>query len=141
MFRKIALLINRMSPSADENKRSTGLKGESRGAEHLKKMGFEILERNYRCKIGEIDIIVRREKRIHFVEVRTRTDSGKFGSPEESVDVRKRLKIVRVAQWYLKERKLTEAAVSFSVLGVLMPIDNKTEFHWIENAFMADGGM
>lgn len=79
----------------------TGKTGEKMAENFLKKEGFEILERNYRTKIGEIDLICRESNTVVFIEVKTRK-SFDFGLPEEAVNYRKRLKINKVAKIYIK---------------------------------------
>ncbi len=65
-------------------RRQTGILGERLAAQFLRQRGYEILDTNYRCPEGEIDIVARHEDFIVFVEVRTRT-SRRFGTPEESI--------------------------------------------------------
>ena len=73
---------------------------EARATEHLMRQGCEVLARNYRCKLGEIDIIVRERGVLVFVEVRARKHS-RYGSPADSVTWRKQQKIRRCAQHFL----------------------------------------
>jgi putative endonuclease len=73
----------------------------------LKEHGYEILEKNYKCKLGEIDVIARRHGRLAFVEIKTRT-SIQFGTPQEAVNPQKQKKIFKVAQWHIKEKRLVE---------------------------------
>jgi len=96
-----------------------GLEGERFAAEYLKKRRYRVLERNYRCSLGEIDLICRKDKRIVFVEVKTRA-SGDFGKPEEAVTEAKKRKIFRVAEWYLAEKHLEGSEISFDVLSLLL---------------------
>jgi putative endonuclease len=83
-----------------EARRAAGLAAEERACGHLAGEGFAVLERNFRAPGGEIDIVARRGDLLVFVEVRSREDSG-FGSPEETVDRRKRLRVVAAARRYL----------------------------------------
>ena len=80
--------------------RSFGEQGEEYAVELLKKKGYKIIERNFRTKFGEVDIVARLGDRLVFVEVKTRW-SKKFGLPEEAVTPRKLAKIRRVAQYFL----------------------------------------
>lgn len=82
------------------DKIKTGNKGESLAAAFLKEKGFEILEKNYRHKHAEIDLIVQREDWVLFVEVKTRT-SNAFGEPEDFVDSRKVNKIFEAAEEWI----------------------------------------
>lgn len=71
----------------------------------LKTQGYQILEQNYRCKKGEIDLIARDGQYLAFVEVKYRS-TKEIGLPEEAVDRRKQRQISRVAAWYLTEKEL-----------------------------------
>ena len=81
-------------------KKDIGDSGEQFAAEMLEASGFYILERNYRTKVGEIDIIACRDGVLHFVEVKTRTGTS-CGYPAEAVTEIKRQRIRRAAEWYL----------------------------------------
>lgn len=94
-----------------------GEKGEKEACRWLKKQGYRILERNYRCKVGEIDIIARDEDILSFVEVKTRS-STQFGSPFEAVDLRKQKQISRVALDYLASHRVDAVAIRFDVIAV-----------------------
>lgn len=83
-----------------ENKTTIGRKGEQLAAEFLMKKGFEIVVRNYRYKHAEIDLIVRRNDWLIFVEVKARSSSD-FGEPEEFVDARKVNRIFDAAEEYI----------------------------------------
>jgi putative endonuclease len=80
----------------------TGRIGETYGAEYLEQEGYEILDRNYRTRFGEIDIIARDSGDLVFVEVKTRT-SEQYGLPEEAVDKRKQQKLIRMALTYVAD--------------------------------------
>jgi putative endonuclease len=83
-----------------ENKTAIGKKGEQLAAEFLIKQGFEIVVRNYRYKHAEIDLIIKRDDWLIFVEVKARS-SNDFGEPEEFVDARKVNKIFEAAEEYI----------------------------------------
>lgn len=80
-----------------------GAFGEDVAVRRLQELGYQILERNYRCAVGEIDIVALDGDMLAFVEVRTRR-GDRMGTPEESVGPRKRRKMVEVAQTYVAER-------------------------------------
>ncbi len=80
-------------------RRDTGILGEQLARNYLKKRKYRILETNYRCSHGEIDIIARRKDTLVFIEVRTKTGS-QFGSPEESVTSVKRERLRATAYHY-----------------------------------------
>ena len=90
------------------NKRSLGTAWEEQAAEFLKREGCEILERNFRGRRGEIDLIVRDGRYLVFVEVKYRKNADS-GFPEEAVDYRKQRIISRVAQEYLLKKRLSGA--------------------------------
>jgi putative endonuclease len=116
------------------NRKAIGSEGEEKAILFLKKQGFKILEKNYRCKIGEIDIIATKNDLISFVEVKTRR-SEEFGHPEESVNRRKRKKIINTAKYYLMVNNLYyKKDVRFDILSI---IRKKSEFEidFFENAF------
>jgi putative endonuclease len=100
----------------------------------LQVRGYKILEKNYRCKLGEIDVIARRRGRLAFVEIKTRT-SAQFGTPQEAVDCPKQEKIFKVAQWYMKEKKLEQQPIAFDVVAVLWKEGQPPEIHLITDAF------
>ncbi|RME68404.1 MAG: YraN family protein [Nitrospirae bacterium] len=101
------------------NKKALGKKGEDRAERFLKGLGYRILHRNYRCPIGEIDIVAQEGKTLVFVEVKTRT-THRFGTPIESVDWKKRERLKRLALYYIKNHFRTEPPVRFDIIGVSM---------------------
>src|ERR1035437_2637505 len=86
-----------------KNRKETGNLGEKLARDFLKKKGYKIIEMNYRCPAGEMDIIAKQKDCLVFVEVRTKTGTG-FGSPEESVTATKRAHLRNVAVRYLQEK-------------------------------------
>ncbi|MFC2010372.1 YraN family protein [Chloroflexota bacterium] len=80
-------------------RRDTGILGEKLARDFLKKQGYRILETNYRCPHGEIDIVARHKDTLAFIEVRTKT-STQFGSPEESVTPVKKERMRTTALYY-----------------------------------------
>lgn len=89
-------------------KSETGKRGEALACEYLEKLGFEILHRNYRAGHLETDIICEDERYLLFVEVKTRTDKGRYtryGSAKSAVDARKRERILECAREYIYKNK------------------------------------
>jgi putative endonuclease len=84
-----------------------GRRGEALAAEELARRGYEIVARNWRCQVGEADIVARRSDALHFFEVRTRR-GREYGTPEESVTPAKRQRMIDVALTYLGEHELTD---------------------------------
>ncbi|MDD5670179.1 MAG: YraN family protein [Candidatus Omnitrophica bacterium] len=117
-----------------------GQRGEMIGWGYLVKKGYQILEKNYRCPLGEIDVIAQKDKgrRLAFIEIKTRS-SHRFGYPEEAVHASKQRKLIRLAQWYLKEKKWGDIAVTFEVLAIDWKGPADPEIRLIENAFSANG--
>jgi putative endonuclease len=111
----------------------TGKRGEDLAAASLEKAGYRILERNYRCRFGEIDIIAEEGRVLVFVEVKCRR-TELFGDPLEAVGPRKQRKISKISLHYLAERHLEHRAARFDVVAVhLSPADCRIEL--IRNAF------
>jgi len=81
-------------------KQETGKLGEQVACKALEKQGYRILEKNYRCRYGEIDIVARQRDYIVFIEVRSKTGNA-FGTPEESVTAAKKNKLIATALDYL----------------------------------------
>ena len=90
----------------------TGSNGEDFATQFLLEKGYKICERNYRCKVGEIDIVALDKDEIVFVEVKTRTQS-KFGMPAEAVDGRKKNHIYRVAEYFVMANQLENKFMRF----------------------------
>ena len=124
----------KLTPSLVPFRLSLGNRGEMVACAFLKEKGYEILEKNYKCKLGEIDVIARRAGRLVFVEIKTRT-SAQFGVPQEAVDLRKQEKIFKLAQWYLKEKKLEKISMAFDVVAVLWKEGQTPEMRLIADAF------
>ncbi len=124
----------KFSPRKEAFHLSLGERGEMIAWDFLIKQGFRILEKNFKCAIGEIDVVAERGKKIVFVEVKTRTDHA-FGRPEEAVHAAKQKKLIRLAEWYLKAAKKEGAPVSFAVVAVTAGAGAKPEIQLFEDAF------
>ena len=116
-------------------KKLLGQEGEERAAKYLIEQGYRILERNYRTRSGEIDLIALHKGEVVFVEVKTRT-SDAFGAPELAVNPRKRLRMVKTALGYLKYKKLHQMPCRFDVVAISSAVGQKVEL--IQNAFEMD---
>jgi len=102
-----------------QERRRLGQRGEDMAAERLASLGYEIVERNYRCRAGEIDLVTRRDGRWVFVEVRTRR-GGRFGTPEESVTARKRAHMIASAQHYLQAHAAADADWRIDAVAIVL---------------------
>lgn len=113
--------------------RSLGIEGENLAVQFLKKKGFQIIGRNYKTPLGEIDIIAMDGNSLVFVEVKTRTGNT-FGFPFEAVNKKKRQKLRDLASLYLKRLK-KQPPVRFDVLSILYSNKGKKEIEHIKDAF------
>ena len=116
--------------------RELGRFGEERAARWLRLRGYRILESNYACRSGEIDLIARRGKYIVFVEVKLRK-SADFAAAREFVTAAKQQRIRATAALYLAQNE-TELQPRFDVIEIYAPngADGKVTINHIENAFM-----
>lgn len=115
---------------SQRNKRFEGSLYEKKAADYLAAQGVELLERNYRCKKGEIDLIGRDKDCLVFVEVKYRSRGG-TGNPLEAVNVRKQRVIGRVAEIYLATHfHSVDISCRFDVVGF-----EGDGIYWIKNAF------
>ena len=117
------------------NNKKIGDRGESCAAGYLQRQGCRILMRNYRTKIGEIDLIAEDHGTLVFIEVKTRS-SVRYGTPAEAVNYKKRQKIIQTAYWYLRAQHREDAVCRFDVLEVYAAGDSWI-VHQIRNAFEA----
>ena len=109
--------------------------GEALAIEHFKAEGYEIRAQNYRTRSGEIDLIVQREKRVVFVEVKTRR-SSKFGLPQAAVTPAKQKQISKIALDYLQTHNLLDVPCQFDVVAILLSWTFElANLEHIENAF------
>ena len=114
-----------------------GREAEKHALHYLKKRGLKLLRRNYACRLGEIDLIMKDDNHIVFVEVRLRKQKNCHGRAEETINNHKRRKIIATAQHYIqKENNKAETGYRFDV--VAMTDDNTKKFavKWIKNAFI-----
>ncbi len=111
-----------------------GKKGEETVAKYLKENGYKILSKNYRCKLGEIDIIAKDGLDLVFIEVKTRSGLS-YGSPAEAVNKKKQRQISRAAQCYLGEQQLFNSPARFDVISLLGDNSGNSQIDHINNAF------
>lgn len=97
-----------------------GQRGENLAARHLVGAGFTIVTRNWRCPVGEIDIVARDGDALVIVEVKTRTSTA-YGSPAEAITSRKADKLRELALTWLQEHPGGGHAIRFDVIGVVIP--------------------
>lgn len=111
-----------------------GKLGEDIAVQYLIDKGYRILKRNYRCSLGEIDVIAEDKDVVVFVEVRLKT-GNRFGSPAESLTEQKARKIRRVAEYYLNESGEGGRKVRFDFFGVSMPNKKYPQILHLTGAF------
>jgi putative endonuclease len=119
--------------SLSNGKQLLGKEGERIAERYLIKKGYKLVERNYRCPSGELDLIVLDRRVIVFVEVKTRTGDA-FGTPFEAVEFRKQQKMTQAAQYFLAQKGLHQRDARFDVVGISWPGREPSVEH-IENAF------
>ena len=110
-----------------------GRRSEDLAVNHLKKKGYKIIERNYRTKLGEIDIIAKDGRSLVFVEVKTRRSTS-YGSPKLAVTPKKQKAISMAALYYLKMTNQTHANARFDVVSILAQGED-THIELVRNAF------
>lgn len=114
----------------ERNRRKIGAEAERQIKAYLTERGYVILEMNYRCRQGEVDIIARQGHYYVFIEVKYRS-SGKYGMPEEAVGSGKQRRISRAALYYLYSHQLPDTTpVRFDVAAIY-----EQKIHYIQNAF------
>jgi putative endonuclease len=110
-----------------------GARAEARAAAFLMQQGLVKHTQNYRCKLGEIDLIMQHDDILVFIEVRLRTHQA-FANAAESVTIRKQQKIIKTAQYYLQQYQLTDKAnCRFDVVA----FSDNSDPEWIKDAFSA----
>ena len=120
------------------NRRETGIRGEKLARDFLKKCGYHILETNYRCPYGEIDIVARHQDFLVFIEVRTKT-SHQFGTPEESITPAKKERMIATAQHYQQAHDNLPSSCRIDIVAVeLGPKGEPSRIDLLENAVTED---
>jgi putative endonuclease len=123
----------RKNPRPD-GRRVLGARGESLIADRYLAGGYEILDRNWRCRQGELDLVVHRDRVLVFCEVKTRS-SDRFGAPIEAITREKRQRIRVLAGRWLDEHKPVVREVRFDVASVLVRADGEAVIEVMEGAF------
>jgi putative endonuclease len=118
-----------------DRRKEVGNKGEKLAAKFLKRKGYRIIQRNYKCKLGEIDIVAGDGGTLVFVEVKTRR-TQEFGPPEYAITAAKKKQMSKAALFYIKEKRLARQSCRFDVIGITFsPESGKPEIRHTENAF------
>lgn len=115
-------------------KEREGIAAESRAAAFLEQAGLSLVTRNYRSPFGEIDLIMRQDQTLVFVEVRFRGRSD-YGTPAETVDGRKQSRLRATAEHYLqRDRRASKRPCRFDIVAVTASTDGD-RLEWLRNAF------
>lgn len=112
-----------------------GRRAEDYALARLEQAGLRLVDRNYRSRFGEIDIIMADGKTLVFVEVRYRS-SDRYGGAQESVNWRKQARLIKTAACFLREKRL-DLPTRFDI-AALSPGPGGLELAWIKNAFQAE---
>jgi len=112
--------------------------GEEIAEKYLKKKGYKILDRNFRYKgYGEIDIIAKKNKNLHFVEIKTRKNIGNTYRPEDNITFFKQKQLIKLSKIYLAKNKLTDRDISWQIDIIAVeinPFTIKEKLRHIEQA-------
>ncbi len=118
-----------------DDRKQLGNLGEDLALAHLKALGMKLIDRNYRWRGGEIDLIMSADKVLVFVEVRSKT-STTHGGPLETIGYKKRRQIEKCARQYLLCRKVGDnVCCRFDAVGILIHADGRAEIEHVADAF------
>ena len=119
-------------------KRKLGDIGEKIACYFLKKRNYSIIKTNYQKRVGEIDIIAKSGNKLHFIEVKTRTDfaNQKYGLPQDAVTIHKQKRLIKTALFYLFENKCSDDTFwQIDVIAIIVDKNHKTaKINYIKNA-------
>ncbi|HEX5793441.1 MAG TPA: YraN family protein [Rheinheimera sp.] len=101
--------------------------------DYLQRQGLQLIQQNYHCKAGEIDLVMRDGASLIFVEVKYRA-SNAFGGAAAAVTASKQQKLLRASRWYLQQYRLTDQACRLDVLAI--EGQAPYQYQWIKNAIM-----
>jgi putative endonuclease len=112
----------------DDQRKKLGNFGEGLALKEYLANGFELLEKQYRCRFGEIDLILKKGNELHFVEVRTKSGHT-HGSAEESITAKKKETIRKVCHHFISSQRIHEMDIHIDVVAIL--IDKKEKKAWM----------
>ena len=124
-----------MSEISGTDRQILGRFGEDQAVDYLTLKGYRILKRNFRCRLGEIDIIASKENTLVFAEVKLRKD-GRYGTPAEFVNGTKQRKLLLTAEYYMAFAE-TDLQPRFDIIEIYAPYgkNGRVTINHIENAF------
>jgi len=123
-----------MTKPSTGSTRQQGEAAETVALQYLEKQGLHLIERNFHCKLGELDLIMRDGTHLVFIEVRARRNT-RYGRPAETVAYRKQQRLLRSAAFYLQRRRL-DLPCRFDIIGLSGDSDS-VKVEWIKDAFQA----
>jgi len=123
--------MSKTTPSKIE----AGQSGETSACRYLERQGLTLVERNFRCRAGELDLIMRDGRQLVFVEVRSH-HASRYATPAESVTPRKQRRLIHAALYYLQQRRI-DAPCRFDVIAITQS-QGESRLQWIKDAFQAD---
>ena len=115
-------------------RQATGIKGEQIALSFLLGLGYQLVARNWLCRSGEIDLIMMDGSIMVFIEVKARRCSS-YGLPQEAVGSRKRVKIRRLAQYYLMVTNHADQEMRFDVVAITLPGDQEPHIEHLQGVF------
>ncbi len=118
-------------------KLTLGKRGEDIAASFLEKNNYKIIAKNYKTRIGEVDLIAKDREVFCFVEVRT-CSSNSFCLPKETIDAKKKMQISKAALSYIKSHQLEDFRARFDIVSILLQRDGNIKIDHIKNAFELD---
>ena len=118
------------------NQKAIGNDAEQIACRYLERRGLKLLQRNFFCRGGEIDLIMQHGDALVFVEVRYRRCTS-YGRAAETVSQRKQGRVIRCAQYYLTRHRVWNAAARFDVVSI-EGVAGSMRIEWIANAFQAN---
>lgn len=121
------------------NRIAAGTKAEGIAEQYLRQQGLSTVARNFRCRLGELDLIMQDGDALIFVEVRLRRNKH-FGGPMASINSTKQRKLIAAAQTYLqKHPQLQNRDQRFDVVGITGELNNNYSIEWLQNAIETNG--
>jgi len=123
--------MNQPSPSKN-HKQSLGKRGEQIAATYLTEHGYTIIERNFKARYGEIDLIATKGTCLVFVEVKTRK-SDAYGGPEEAITPRKLHEVIQTAQYYSLCHNTLDRPQRIDAIAIMIDAMSAPHIHHIEN--------
>ncbi len=117
-----------------QDRAHVGIRGEEQTLAEYRKRGFRLLARNWRCSLGELDLVLIRDGLVVFCEVKTRRGAA-FGGPHEAVTWQKQRKLRQLAEAFLRAMGLDPTAARFDVASVMTTDGGTASIHLFEDAF------